>query len=142
MHAGTGKDACPTLSIADGKKRFGGFRFVFMEIRSVIEKIARQDAKPLRKRGAQRVWLGGAMFSSLSCRSQRSRLCRKAWSSKGSRRSDYIFRRTRMVFRRSFASFNAAPLFSHALCGRADSNAQLGTRLRQTCKEIVDLTLR
>jgi hypothetical protein len=56
--AGTGKDACPTeaidrrykrsparrdrqgclsdLSITDGKKRFGSFRFVFMEIRSVI----------------------------------------------------------------------------------------------------------
>jgi hypothetical protein len=36
--AGTGKDACPTLSIASGKKRFGGFCFVFMEIRSVIDK--------------------------------------------------------------------------------------------------------
>jgi hypothetical protein len=52
--AGTGKDACPTgrykrspacgdrqgclsdLSIASGKKRFGGFHFVFMEIRVVI----------------------------------------------------------------------------------------------------------
>jgi len=37
MAAGTGKDACPTLSITDGKKRFGGFRFVFMKIRPVID---------------------------------------------------------------------------------------------------------
>jgi hypothetical protein len=34
--AGTGKDACPTLSIAGGKKHLGCFCFVFMEIRAVI----------------------------------------------------------------------------------------------------------
>ena len=38
MGRGDRQGCLSDLSIADGKKRFDGFQFVFMEIRSVIEK--------------------------------------------------------------------------------------------------------
>jgi hypothetical protein len=44
MARGDRQGCLSDLSIADGKKRFGGFRFVFMEIRVVIGFVLKKRA--------------------------------------------------------------------------------------------------